>query len=512
MNSAVRHLQDRVARLLGSSPEERTEVFRGMLSQRRHDRVGYWLQLLMAAVLATLGLALDSTAVVIGAMLIAPLMRPIVELAMGLATGSAPLVFRAGLRTVASLVVVTATSVTLTWLLPFHEATRELLARTAPSLLDLFVAGACAVAGAYATVIRNSDVATTAAGTSIGISLVPPLCTSGYGLATGNWEMAEGAALLFTANVTGIVTVAGLIFVLVGYAQVDTRTEAHNLDPSEVGMAARIGRRIAATRLRVLGRVMFPLLLLAAISVPLVRAVHDMSRSSAVRREIEEMLGRSGTTRVVQYHLDQTVRPTVLRVVLLGTSTDAHALERSLRERLRSVGERRARIFVWAVPDASAFTDLSQRLDDLPPPAPIVTPPPPPPSLEQRIRNAWPQGRAVLAIWTSEGPPPRVRITHLGAALDETARELLAKAANEPALVVEEVALSAVVAPDAKTWLPAARELADHARGIVTLCATTPASTKRESTETKQARAWLATMPDVGVATGTDWSLAPCTR
>ena len=66
---------------------------------------------MIAAVLATLGLALDSTAVVIGAMLIAPLMRPIVDLAMGLATGSAPLVLRAGFRSLASVLVVTLTAV-----------------------------------------------------------------------------------------------------------------------------------------------------------------------------------------------------------------------------------------------------------------------------------------------------------------------------------------------------------------------------------------------------------------
>ena len=138
-----------------------------MLHRPRGDAAGYWLQLAIATALATLGLALDSTAVVIGAMLIAPLMRPIVELAMGLATGSAPLIFRTGLRAIASIVVVVGASAVFSWCLPFHEPTGELLARTAPSLLDLFVAAACALAGAYAVVVSTNDVATTAAGTSI---------------------------------------------------------------------------------------------------------------------------------------------------------------------------------------------------------------------------------------------------------------------------------------------------------------------------------------------------------
>jgi uncharacterized hydrophobic protein (TIGR00271 family) len=192
MRRLIALLQNRAAGVLGLEPDRRTPLVRAMLHRPRGDAAGYWLQLVIAAALASLGLALDSTAVVIGAMLIAPLMRLIVELAMGLATGSTPLVFRTGVRAIASIIVVVAAAAAFSWMLPFHEVTAELLARTAPSILDLFVAAACALAGAYAVVIASSDVATTAAGTSIGISLVPPLCTAGYGLSTGDWDMAGG--------------------------------------------------------------------------------------------------------------------------------------------------------------------------------------------------------------------------------------------------------------------------------------------------------------------------------
>lgn len=452
MSNIVTRGQDRLAHLLGLDPVRRTPLVRTMLHRPTGDAAGYWLQLLIATALATLGLALDSTAVVIGAMLIAPLMRPIVELAMGLSTGSAPLVFRTGIRSIASVVVVVAASAGFALLLPFHEPTPELLARTAPSLLDLFVAAACALAGAYAVVIASNDVASTAAGTSIGISLVPPLCTAGYGLSTADWDMVVGAGLLFTANVTGIITVAGAVFLVVGFGQVDIRGEERALDDDvEIGTATRVGRFISSrsARLGVISRLILPLVLLGAIAYPLLEAVREMSRRSSIRQHVESLVRREGDDRLVQYSLDLVARPTSLRVVIVGEPSDAAALEQRLRIELAAWGEPDAVVAVWAVPEATAVSALSARLDDVPAmlrPT-IPEPPPPPPSLEERIRAVWPaqHGGALVALWTSEGPPPAIRISHLGPELGPAGREVLARAvAPDMAPEIHETALTAV--------------------------------------------------------------------
>ena len=373
-----------------------------MLRRPAGDAAGYWLQLIIATALATLGLALDSSAVVIGAMLIAPLMRPIVELAMGLATGSTPSVFRTIVRATASVAVAVAASTAITWLLPFHEMTPQLLARTAPTVLDLFVAAACAVAGAYAVVIASNGVATTAAGTSIGISLVPPLCTAGYGLSVGDWDMAGGAALLFTANVTGIVTIATTVFVLLGFGQVNVREEDRSLGAdAPVGFATRVGRIVSNStsgRLALAVRVGLPLALLAAIAFPLTRAVDEMSRRSALRQRVATVLSHRNGARVVQYAFNQSARPPVLRVVVIGDALSARALESKLREGVQTLGASQMAISVWAVTDARAMSALAAKLDDIPtvlPQMPVT--PPPPPSLESRIRAAWPStGGALL--------------------------------------------------------------------------------------------------------------------
>jgi uncharacterized membrane protein len=107
---------------------------------------------------------------------------------------------RAAIRTIASVGLVVLVATAITWLLPFHEITSELEARTVPSLLDLVVAAACALTAAYTTLRTDADIATTAAGTSVGISLVPPLCACGYGIALQDPAVSRGAALLFTAN------------------------------------------------------------------------------------------------------------------------------------------------------------------------------------------------------------------------------------------------------------------------------------------------------------------------
>ncbi|HEU0030326.1 MAG TPA: DUF389 domain-containing protein [Kofleriaceae bacterium] len=520
----VARLQDRAARVFGLEPIQRAPLVLAMLHRPPGDAAGYWLQLVIAVVLATLGLALDSTAVVIGAMLIAPLMRPIVELAMGLATGSTPLLFRTALRAISSIVIAVAASAAFTSLLPFHEVTRELLARTAPSLLDLFVAAACALAGAYAVVIASNDVATTAAGTSIGISLVPPLCTAGYGIAIGDQDMAVGAALLFTANVTGIITVASLLFVVVGFGQVNIREAEQTLDAdANIGVATRVGRALSSRRSERVGtliRVLAPLALLAAVAFPLERAVGEMSRRSAIRNRVTELLANGKQERVVSYALDQTARPVVLRVVIVGDPPRARALEATLRNELSAVGARRAAVSVWAVSDATTISALSARIEDIP--IPVPTPPlPPPVPLGDRVRASWPAGAgALLDVWISEGDPVRVRVRHLGAPLGDAALQLLAQLVDHDRRpVIEDDALDVIEADPANgaAWYADATRLVAAARALPQLrvCLTVPAPTRRDRRDSAtvairaQLDAAIRDMPNVEIATGDRWRAVP---
>lgn len=452
LRAVVHRAQDRVARSLGRAPEDRDALVQQMLRPREGDATGYWLQLAIATILATLGLALNSTAVVIGAMLIAPLMTPLVELSMGLATGSASLALRALGRTVTSIAVVIAVAIAVTYLLPFHELTAELEARTGPSLLDLVVAGACALAAAYATLRAGADIATTAAGTSIGISLVPPLCAAGYGIALQDDSVASGAALLFTANLSGILATATAIFVLAGFG----RVAATAVDSPAMGRAPwsteRLGQAWSQRAVPTLGpfaRIVPPLALLALVYVPLHRAVGEIKHRGEVRQAVADLF-ESEKQRIVRYTLDHDARGVIVRAVVVGDPSAASELDRELRTRLVGVGVANPRISVWAVPDAALVSALAHRVDELPPP---VTPEPAPATahrysseLAKQLRAVWPKSGtgSLLAAWLDLERPTHVHVVHLGAPLGAAGVQLLARALD-PAAGALEIAEDALV-------------------------------------------------------------------
>lgn len=160
---------------------------------------GYNLWLLVcSAALASLGLDTNSTAVIIGAMLISPLMSPILGVGLSLGTNDRPTL----IESARNLALTTAVSLGTSWiyflLTPLGEATNELLARTQPTLLDVLVAFFGGVAGIISSSRRESNNAIP--GVAIATALMPPLCTAGFGLASGNWSFFFGAMYLFIIN------------------------------------------------------------------------------------------------------------------------------------------------------------------------------------------------------------------------------------------------------------------------------------------------------------------------
>jgi hypothetical protein len=147
----IARLQDRLAGLLGTTVDARPPLVLAMLNRNPTEATSYWLQLVVSVGIATLGLVVGSTSVVIGAMLVAPPMGSIVGLAMGLSTGSPFQVLRSAARIVLSVLVAIAGAASITFLLPFHELNAEIAARTSPTVLDLITAAFCALAGVYAS-------------------------------------------------------------------------------------------------------------------------------------------------------------------------------------------------------------------------------------------------------------------------------------------------------------------------------------------------------------------------
>ena len=180
----------------------------------------------LSTLIAALGLADNSTAVVIGAMLVAPLMTPLVGIGFALIQGNLDLIRKARWAVLIGFANAFAIGVLIGFLKMLFDdmnTTLEMASRNFPGALDLFVALASGIAGAYAMSRKGLNGAIP--GVAIAAALIPPIATSGMALAMGNFELFIGALLLFLTNVVFIVLGTAVVFWSVG---IDTRPQKAN--------------------------------------------------------------------------------------------------------------------------------------------------------------------------------------------------------------------------------------------------------------------------------------------
>ena len=147
--------------------------------------------LILSIFIASIGLNMNSTAVVIGAMLISPLMGPILATGFGFATLNFTVVKSGILRLSLQVTIAVLASALYFYISPVQAATSELLARTEPNIFDVFIAIFGGLAGIIGQTRKTLD--NVIPGVAIATALMPPLCTAGYGLANGNWQYFNGA-------------------------------------------------------------------------------------------------------------------------------------------------------------------------------------------------------------------------------------------------------------------------------------------------------------------------------
>ncbi len=176
----------------------------------------FYVMIALSTIIAALGLLLSSPAVIIGAMLVAPLMSAIIGMALGIVHGDRSLLLKSARTSSAGIALAVAIGLVIGWLVPGANTTSEVMARTAPNLLDLFVALAAGAAGAYA--LCRKEVAASLAGVAIAVALVPPLATMGITLSLLRWDLAAGASLLFATNLVAIAAAGAVVFLLLGFA------------------------------------------------------------------------------------------------------------------------------------------------------------------------------------------------------------------------------------------------------------------------------------------------------
>ncbi len=197
--------------------KDRFDVVQDEIATGSEPALRFYILVAVSTGIACFGLISNSTAVVIGAMLVAPLMTPIFGISFALVRGDAHLLGRAVRAEVAGVVVAVAMGFVLGLMLPGFEATPEMLSRTRPNLFDLIVAILAGFAGSYALI--DEKISPALPGVAIATAIVPPLANSGLCFSLGAIEGGIGSFLLFFANFLSILLVGSATFLASGMAK-----------------------------------------------------------------------------------------------------------------------------------------------------------------------------------------------------------------------------------------------------------------------------------------------------
>lgn len=373
---------DRIATAFGIDPDARQVNVEKLYLSTEKTPGAYWLQLFIATGIAHLGLTLNSTAVIIGAMLVSPLMTPIVQVGMGFAIGHLHLTLRATARLINSIIFVALAAAVLTKLLPISEVTSEILGRTQPTFLDMIVALFCGLAASFTHARGSRDVITAAAGTAIAIALVPPICVIGFGVGKGQMEIAFGATMLFTANLAAIILVSDVFFVITGFGRLDFERLEQRIY-SEEDKARRLYRIAQAvwppSNRHVPLRLLLPLGFVLSVSVPLYRALSQVVAQVRAKEGITAVLNRFEKDHpLLNRGYDVRTTPVSVWVTMVGEPGEQPALEESLSTALEARLNASATVRVDVVPSSDAIDRIFKtRRSQAGGPAPAVCPEPP---------------------------------------------------------------------------------------------------------------------------------------
>ncbi len=201
-----------------------------------------------AAAIATWGIIADSTAVVIGAMLIAPLMTPLMGTSLAMTMGWPKRAAFSALVALGGVLLAIGLSIVFGWLYPVEissELNSQVASRVGPTLIDWAIAVFAGGAGAFA--LSRPDVSDSLPGVAVSIALVPPLTVIGLMVSEGNWSAAGGATLLFVTNMVAILLVGALIFVIEGVVPVVQLSRNSRWVKLGVGMVAALALVVVAT-------------------------------------------------------------------------------------------------------------------------------------------------------------------------------------------------------------------------------------------------------------------------
>lgn len=304
-NAAANELASRSLPVIKRAATEDFKDLFVILRQNAQTTNSYLIMMTLATLLATFGLYANSTPVVIGAMILAPLIAPIVSISMALVRQDTQLLLKSSKTLLFGTLLSLLATALFSLLIPIKIPTPEIEARTAPTLLDLGVAFISGIAAAYTH--AREELARSLAGIAIAVALVPPLAVAGVGIGWGDFNIFFGGFILYLTNLTGIFISAGLTFILLGFA------------PFKI---ARKGLILSAV-------------MLLPISVPLSYGFSKMYREAVMIRSIERVEIENHKIRDINVRIGS---PTVISLKLVSerniTESEIDGMKQVFEERL----------------------------------------------------------------------------------------------------------------------------------------------------------------------------------
>jgi uncharacterized hydrophobic protein (TIGR00271 family) len=296
------------------------------VSKTVHDEVeisaGYFLILSIANLIALCGLIMNSSPVIIGAMLISPLMGPILSFGFAFVTGDRG-IWRSSVKKISVSVVLTILVAAIaTYLSPLKDLTAEILSRTKPNLYDLIIAFLAGVAGAGAICTRKNYM-TIVPGVAIATAVIPPLSVAGFGIGTGNFAIFFGGFFLFFTNFVAIILSTCAVFSFYGFRPAIFLREEFS----------KLKKRFA-----------FLTGVLILISVPLVYTLHktisEVRLRSSIRDSLRHELDREKRSRLATFsYAEQKGKPlrinAIVNTVDYFRDNEIRAAEKNIAESLR---------------------------------------------------------------------------------------------------------------------------------------------------------------------------------
>ncbi len=302
--SRIKYLADTLPFFPHAQESDFKDLFLSLKDNARINN-SFVLLMVLSSLLASLGLFLNSPSVVIGAMVLAPLMAPIISLSMGILRSDDSLSRQSFVTLFSGILIAVSLSAMMAYLLPFQQVTNEIAGRLHPSTLDLLVAILSGIAGAFANAREN--IAKSLPGVAIAVALVPPLCVSGIGIGWQNLEIFNGAMLLFLTNLTGIIMAAGLSFMIIGFAPFNRAKKG----------------------------ILLSILMVVIISVPLFFAFVNMQKVAAIKKQLlSQQFSIAGHVQQLSNIKVQLGDPVQISADLLSTKIPHNRMLMQLQESL----------------------------------------------------------------------------------------------------------------------------------------------------------------------------------